>query len=533
MKECKTTKSGISTSLKVLESGGAIVHSEKSQTRCNFHSSIFLDCVTSTQNSPSSYSNLAPSNSGTFLPLWLREKEIQIEGTGLIITYGRSNPTIKADGIQFVEQELIIKGNGANKSSIIQKNTSQILLIVENSQLSSFGLTVELWGASASLIQSQGNGMSIINGLRVNGRNFEGAFVQGSIFEIISGELSLIDIQIKDVNIIENNQEKISVNKRRMKMKGLIEMKENGQLLYVEKFLITNINVEYINKKQRMSSIIMNAGHLKLRDSTFLGEAYTSVGSAIRAYPTGPSTIDVEGVVFKEQGDGQGTNGGAVYVDMRVFDVQISFKRCIFIGNKADYGSNVFIAYSSSSQRLRRDSFIGCSAIVENSYESDISFCYSVQDNDDEIFIDERNLIHSSWNRQKNEGVIRFISNYDSNHPFDSSIKCGSPQIPCDKFTSLFQYLEQEPESMDGSSGRVETIIITNEKLSSSFIDLSLTRSSIVNIVGLWYDRTVLNAQTNSKNVMIQSGLNQNIVIERLQLSQSPESPLIGFIRTQ
>ncbi|KAA6384757.1 MAG: hypothetical protein EZS28_019718 [Streblomastix strix] len=32
---------------------------------------------------------------------------------------------------------------------------------------------------------------------------------------------------------------------------------------------------------------------------------------------------------------------------------------------------------------------------------------------------------------------------------------------------------------------------------------------------------------------MIQSGLNQNIVIERLQLSQSPESPLIGFIRTQ
>ncbi|KAA6366308.1 MAG: hypothetical protein EZS28_038165, partial [Streblomastix strix] len=277
----------------------------------------------------------------------------------------------------------------------------------------------------------------------------------------------------------------------------------------------------------------MNVGHLKLRDGTFLGEAYTSVGSAIRAYPTGPSTIDVEGVVFKGLNAGSNLNGGAVYVDMRQFDVQMSFKRCIFIGNKADYGSNVFIRYASTSQRINKNSFIGCTSIIENSYESDISFCYSVQDNDDEIFIDERNLIHSSWNRQKSEGVIRFISNYDSNHPFDSSIKCGSPQIPCDKFTSLFQYLEQEPESIDGSSGRAETIIITNEKLSSSFIDLSLARSQLVNIVGLWYDRTVLIAQTNSKNVMIQSGLNQNIVIERLQLSQSPESPLIGFIRTQ
>ncbi|KAA6359178.1 MAG: hypothetical protein EZS28_045295, partial [Streblomastix strix] len=261
IKECKTAKSGTITSFQVLESGGVILHSEKSQTRCNFHST--------------------PSNSDTFLPLWLREKEIQIEGSGLIIAYGKTSPTIKADGIQFVEQELVLNGQGENESSIIQKNTSQILLIVENSKLNSSGLTVELWGAKASLIRSQGNGMSIIDGLRVNGRKLEGAFVQGSIFEVISGGLSLINIQIKDVNVIENNQGRISENQLRNKMKGLIEMKENAQVLYIEKIFITDVNIEQTEKINNWSSIMMNGGHLKLRDSTFLGETYTSVGIAI------------------------------------------------------------------------------------------------------------------------------------------------------------------------------------------------------------------------------------------------------------
>ncbi|KAA6374642.1 MAG: hypothetical protein EZS28_029831, partial [Streblomastix strix] len=276
-----------------------------------------------------------------------------------------------------------------------------------------------------------------------------------------------------------------------------------------------------------------NSGHLKLRDSTFLGEAYTSIGSAIRAYPTGPSTIDVEGVVFKRQGDGQGTNGGAVYVDMRVFDVQMSFKRCIFIGNKADYGSNVFIQYASTSQLIKLNSFIGCTSIIENSYESDISVCYSFGDNEDEIFIDERNLIHSSWNRQKSEGVARFISKSNAEHIFNPNIECGSILNPCDKLASLLHYLKFEPESVDGSTGRAETIIFGEGKFTQSFIDLSLTRSSIVNIVGCWQDDTEIIGQPNVHNLMLQGGFNQNIVIERLQLTLSPQPPLVGFIKTQ
>ncbi|KAA6359278.1 MAG: hypothetical protein EZS28_045195, partial [Streblomastix strix] len=268
-------------------------------------------------------------------------------------------------------------------------------------------------------------------------------------------------------------------------------------------------------------------------DSTFLGEAYTSIGSAIRAYPTGPSTIDVEGVVFKGQGDGQGTNGGAVYVDMRYFDVQMSFKRCIFIGNKADYGSNVFIQYASTSQIINKNSFIGCTTIVENSYESDISVCYSFGDNDDEIFIDERNLIHNSWNRQKSEGVVRFISNPDTNHTIESSMKCGSVSQPCNTYQTLIEFIQLEPESVDGSTGRVETLIFGEGKISSPFVDLSLARSDIINIVGCGDRLTEIYPQQSSLQAMIYGGFNQIIVIDKICIANSPASPLIGFIRTQ
>ncbi|KAA6377027.1 MAG: hypothetical protein EZS28_027446, partial [Streblomastix strix] len=465
-----------------------------------------------------------------FESLWLREKEFGVEGSGLIVAYGRTLPSIKAGGIQFIgcdaihpppsqdishlfsqinykfnnnhftiklsfgrfssqtvqleEQILVLKGQGESESLLIQENISQTLIILQNSHLNTQYLSAQLWGAESALIRSQGNGMSIIDGLRVIGVKQERIIMHNCVFEVISGKLSLIDIQIKDINITENYNEINSLKERKNMMKGLIEMKGNAKELYIEKFFITNINIENINQEQRISSIVMNVGHLKLSDSTFLGEAYTSSGSAIRAYPTGPSTIDVEGVIFKGQENGQGTNGGAVYVDMRVFDVQMSFRRCIFIGNKADYGSNIFIRYSSPFQRINRNSFIGCTTIVDNSYESDISVCYSIGDNDDEIFIDERNLIHSSWNRQKSEGVVRFVSNSDVNHTIESSMKCGSVYQPCNTYQMLIEYIQLESESIDGSTGRVETLIFGEGKISSPFIDLSLARSDIINIVG-------------------------------------------------
>ncbi|KAA6378490.1 MAG: hypothetical protein EZS28_025983, partial [Streblomastix strix] len=422
---------------------------------------------------------------------------------------------------------LSLIGEGENQSSIIQKDSSHNLFILKDSQLNTSLLTAEIWGQETALIQIDGNQMSKLNGLRVNGGKLQGQLAYGPVIEVIKGGLNIIDTIIKDIGMIIN--ERNSNNDNRRNLKGLIEMKNSTNLLQLENFQIKNITT--INK-QSMSSIMMNAGHLKLRDGTFLGEAYTSSGSAIRAYPTGPSTIDVEGVVFKGQGDGYGTNGGAVYVDMQDYDVTMSFRRCIFIGNKADYGSNVFILYAQPSQRINRNSFSGCTAIVKNSHEQDISVCYSIG-NLNEVFIDERDLLHSSWQRQQSEGVVRFISNSDTNHTFDSSIKCGSPQNPCDSFITLSQYLKSEDVSIDGSTGRVETLIFGEGKYSTPFIDLSLTRSSIVNIIGYNQDETEINAQPNNQNVMIQGDLNQNIVIERLCLALSPSSPLVGLIRTQ
>ncbi|KAA6359288.1 MAG: hypothetical protein EZS28_045185, partial [Streblomastix strix] len=59
------------------------------------------------------------------------------------------------------------------------------------------------------------------------------------------------------------------------------------------------------------------------------------------------------------------------------------------------------------------------------------------------------------------------------------------------------------------------------------------TRSSIVNIVGCLQDLTEINGQPNVHNMIFNGGFNQNIIIERLQLTISPLSPLVGFIKTQ
>ncbi|KAA6381256.1 MAG: hypothetical protein EZS28_023217 [Streblomastix strix] len=265
-----------------------------------------------------------------------------------------------------------------------------------------------------------------------------------------------------------------------------------------------------------------------LKDGIFLQEQYEFSGSAIRAEPTGEdNSIDIEGVIFEGLGDEEYTKGGAIYVDMKEYNVELSLRRCIFINNKAEYGSNIFIIYSTPLLRIDRNSFISCTAIVSNSHEQDISICYSVSDKDEEIFIDERDLLHSSWQRQKSEDVVRFISNSDDEHQFDSTIECGSLANPCDSFTSLTHYLEQEPDSI------IETIIFCTGTFLSPYIDLSLTRSNTINIVGCGIEQTEIIPQQNEQNILIEGKDGQNLIIERLSLKLSSESPLVGFVNIQ
>lgn len=89
-------------------------------------------------------------------------------------------------------------------------------------------MSAVIYGANSALIRSEGKDMSIINGLRVNGNRFEGEYACSPVFEVVRGELSLIDVIIKNMllfgNIIDNHYE----NKEKINLKGLIEMKENA-----------------------------------------------------------------------------------------------------------------------------------------------------------------------------------------------------------------------------------------------------------------------------------------------------------------
>ncbi|KAA6316781.1 MAG: hypothetical protein EZS28_055206, partial [Streblomastix strix] len=189
---------------------------------------------------------------------------------------------------------LSLIGEGENSSSIIQKDYSYNLFILKDSQLNTSQLTAEIWGAETALIQIDGNQMSKLNGLRVSGGKLEGQLTYGPVIEVINGGLNIIDIIIKDIVMIIN--ERNSNNDNRSNLKGLIEMKNNANLLQLEKFQIRNIT--NINKES-LSAIAINAGNLMLKEGIFFGEAYTYSGNAIRAIAQEQSSIDVEGVIFK------------------------------------------------------------------------------------------------------------------------------------------------------------------------------------------------------------------------------------------
>jgi hypothetical protein len=56
--------------------------------------------------------------------------------------------------------------------------------------------------------------------------------------------------------------------------------------------------------------------------------------------------------------------GGAIYVNMMYYKMELLFTRCLFFDNEAEYGANFFIAYKNVSQRVGRECFMGCTAIV-------------------------------------------------------------------------------------------------------------------------------------------------------------------------
>ncbi|KAA6354908.1 MAG: hypothetical protein EZS28_049565, partial [Streblomastix strix] len=214
IKTCKSQIVGSGRGIRVIQSGGVIVHADRIGAKIDFKSSIFNSCLSSLSQIDSP-SNIADDES-PFEPLWDRELRIGKDGGGLVVTHGVIKPYIKGKGIQFInctatlwdiyEQtkspgqfnsekdishlflqsntenknnfivylkkgrfssrtvliqkgtKLSLKGEGESLSSIMQKESSQHLFTLQDSQLDASEMRSELWGASASLIQCNGLG---------------------------------------------------------------------------------------------------------------------------------------------------------------------------------------------------------------------------------------------------------------------------------------------------------------------------------------------------------------------------------------
>ncbi|KAA6389829.1 MAG: hypothetical protein EZS28_014644 [Streblomastix strix] len=133
-------------------------------------------------------------------------------------------------------------------------------------------------------------------------------------------------------------------------------------------------------------------------------------------------------------------------------------KRYIFVEIQADWGSNVFFAYSNLSQRVDKISFKGYIDIVPNNYEQQMCVCYTIGIVN-QVFIDQNDLLHSSWKRQINEGVVRFLGMSDGIHIWNPYTVCGQITNPCETYEVVWNQIQKQQEMSGGSQGRVETQI--------------------------------------------------------------------------
>ncbi|KAA6394018.1 MAG: hypothetical protein EZS28_010455, partial [Streblomastix strix] len=575
IKTCKSQIVGSGRGIRVIQSGGVIVHADRIGSKIDFKSSIFNSCLSSLSqiDSPSNIAN----DESPFEPLWDRELRIGKDGGGLIVTHGVIKPYIKGKGIQFInctatlwdiyEQtkspgqfnsekvksqnkdnfivhlnigqyssrtvllqrtKLSIKGEGENMSSIMQKESSQHLFTLQDSQLDAFEMRAELWGASASLIQCKGLERSIISGLRVGGNKLEDEITSGALFEVINGSLILVDVKVERVILIQNNNERNSDINEKNKLLGLIVMKDNAKQLRLEKCLISNISIY-----DKGSAILMKGGlnlKLEIKDCNFIQSNAPWSGSAIRFIPlNNGQVLDVDGAVFSGfTADTQyNSQGGAIYIDMKTYDVALRFRRCVFAQNSAlNGGANIFIAYKQSSQRANRDSFLGCYACAYSSIDQEKSFCYTIG-NDNEVFIDERDSLQSSCFRQQSIDGVWFIGIAEGNHTYNPIIKCGTPTNPCLSFEQISSYIHQN-ESL-----KVETIQFCEGQFNSPLITVPSSQASSINIVGYGSLITKISAQQNIETVLIQGQGDQSIIIERIHMTLSNNSPQSGYVNVQ
>ncbi|KAA6365886.1 MAG: hypothetical protein EZS28_038588 [Streblomastix strix] len=161
-------------------------------------------------------------------------------------------------------------------------------------------------------------------------------------------------------------------------MRGLIHLGLKSEILRLEQCLISNIGIE-----DKGSAILMNDGlnsKLELMNGVILEAIYTSLRITIQIIASSNCSIEVELVIFKEFVSDVSLNrkGEAIQVNMTQFELKLSVKRFLFIGNDAESYTNFYIAYRNQQQRVSYESLIGCRAVTGITDEQDISFCFEI-----------------------------------------------------------------------------------------------------------------------------------------------------------
>ncbi|KAA6369510.1 MAG: hypothetical protein EZS28_034963, partial [Streblomastix strix] len=129
-------------------------------------------------------------------------------------------------------------------------------------------------------------------------------------------------------------------------------------------------------------------------------------------------------------------------------------------------------------------------------YEQQISVCYTIGQ-DSQVYIDESDLLHTSWQRQNNERVVRFIGISDSEHIWNPDTICEQVTNPCETYEAVRSQIQKEQEISGGSQGRVEIRIYYEGKFVSICMNMILKRSKTVNFRVVGREKTELGNKIN------------------------------------
>ncbi|KAA6399778.1 MAG: hypothetical protein EZS28_004697 [Streblomastix strix] len=90
------------------------------------------------------------------------------------------------------------------------------------------------------------------------------------------------------------------------------------------------------------------------------------------------------------------------------------------------------------------------------------------------VSIDERELLHSSWQSQSSTDIVGFIANEDASHQYNENIACNNPSNRCPSFRqAASKILGDQAKTIQFCEGVFKSLYITIPGRSNSALILS------------------------------------------------------------